>query len=263
LNHPHICQIYDVGADYLVLELVDGRELHGPRPANEAVRLALQIAEGLQAAHQRGILHRDLKPSNVIVTSDGVAKLLDFGIAKLEAPSRDVTLTADGTVLGTVAYMSPEQAQGKAVDARSDIFSFGALLYELVAGRRAFEGDTAAEVFGALLRQDPSPLDGWPALERVVRRCLQKDPAQRFQTVAELRAALEPLAAPSVERPPSIAVLPFENMSGDKENEYFSDGLASSTRSRGSGASRSSRERPRLRSRASTRTSAGSQRRSA
>ena len=226
LNHPNICQIYDVGPEYLVLELVEGRELQGPQPAAEAVRLAKQIAEGLQAAHARGILHRDLKPSNVIVTSAGVAKLLDFGIAKLEAPNRDVTLTADGTVLGTVAYMSPEQALGRSVDARSDIFSFGALLYELVAGRRAFEGNTAAEVFSALLRQDPPSSGGEAALERVIRRCLQKDPAQRFQSASELRAALELLAAAQAERPPSIAVLPFENMSGDKENEYFSDGLA-------------------------------------
>jgi serine/threonine-protein kinase len=224
LNHPHICQIYDVGPDYLVLELVDGRELAGPSPPADVVRLALQIADALQAAHARGILHRDLKPSNVVVTADGKAKLLDFGIAKLGARDSRAEQTVDGAVIGTVAYMSPEQAQGKTVDARSDIFSFGALLYELISGRRAFPGDTDAEAFGALLRDEPPPLDG-SALERVIRKCLQKNPARRFQTVSELKAALEPLAATG-ERAPSIAVLPFENMSGDKENEYFSDGLA-------------------------------------
>ena len=113
LNHPHICQIYDVGPDYLVLELVDGADLHGPQPEKRAARIALQIADALQTAHARGILHRDLKPSNVVVTAEGVAKLLDFGIAKLDTPSRDVTMTASGTVLGTAAYMSPEQAQGR------------------------------------------------------------------------------------------------------------------------------------------------------
>ena len=224
LNHPHICQIYDVGPNYLVLELVEGRELAGPSPSSDVVRLALQIADALQAAHARGILHRDLKPSNVVVTADGKAKLLDFGIAKLGPRGSRAEQTIDGAVIGTVAYMSPEQAQGRAVDARSDIFSFGALLYELLSGRRAFPGDTDAEAFGALLRDEPQPLDG-STLERVIRKCLQKDPARRFQTVGELRAALEPLAA-TAERGPSIAVLPFENMSGDKENEYFSDGLA-------------------------------------
>jgi serine/threonine-protein kinase len=224
LNHPHICQIYDVGPNYLVLELVDGREAAGPYPSSDVVRLALQIADALQAAHARGILHRDLKPANVIVAKDGQAKLLDFGIAKLGARDARAEQTIDGAVIGTVAYMSPEQAQGRAVDARSDIFSFGALLYELISGRRAFPGDTDAEAFGALLRDEPRPLDG-SALERVVRKCLEKDPARRFQTVSALKAALEPLAA-TAERGPSIAVLPFENMSGDKENEYFSDGLA-------------------------------------
>jgi serine/threonine-protein kinase len=135
-------------------------------------------------------------------------------------------MTSAGTVLGTAAYMSPEQAQGRPVDARSDIFSFGALLYEVVAGRRAFAGDTVAEVFGALLQKDPPPLEGAPSVEQVVRRCLQKDPARRYQSVAELRAALEPVAANGAKRAPSIAVLPFENMSGDKDNEYFSDGLS-------------------------------------
>jgi len=225
LNHPNICQIYDIGPDYLVLELVDGRELAGPVPSADVVRLGVQIADALRAVHSRGILHRDLKPSNVFVTKSGDAKLLDFGIAKLRDGDTRAAHTIDGAVIGTVAYMSPEQAQGKPVDARSDIFSFGALLYELISGRRAFRGDTDAEAFGALLRDEPPRLDAPAALERVVRKCLQKDPSQRFQTAGELVAALQPLASPA-SRGPSIAVLPFENMSGDKENEYFSDGLA-------------------------------------
>ena len=226
LNHPHICQIYDIGPDYLVLELVDGRQLEGPSSAPDAVRLALQITDALQAAHARGILHRDLKPSNVVVTSDGKSKLLDFGIAKLAARDSCAEQTIDGAVIGTAAYMSPEQAQGRALDARSDIFSFGALLYELISGRRAFPGSTDAEAFSAVLRDEPPPLHAPAPLERVVRKCLQKDPAQRFQTASALKAALEPLAATEPNPPRSIAVLPFENMSGDKENEYFSDGLA-------------------------------------
>jgi serine/threonine protein kinase len=211
LNHPHVCQIYDVGPDYLVLELVEGRELAGPAPVTDVVHLALQVADALQAAHARGILHRDLKPSNVVVTSDGKAKLLDFGIAKLGARDARAEQTVDGAVIGTVAYMSPEQAQGRAVDARSDIFSFGALLYELVSGRRAFPGDTDAEAFGALLRDEPRALEAPEPLARVIRKCLQKDPAQRFQSVSDLKAAIEALAT-TKERTPSIAVLPFENM---------------------------------------------------
>jgi serine/threonine-protein kinase len=188
--------------------------------------VALQIADALQAAHARGILHRDLKPSNVVVTADGKAKLLDFGIAKLAARDAQGEQTIDGTVIGTVAYMSPEQALGRPLDVRSDIFSFGALLYELISGRRAFPGNTDAEAFTAVLRDEPLPLDDAGPLDRIARKCLQKDPSQRFQTVSALRAALEPLGAAPPNAARSIAVLPFDNMSGDKENEYFSDGLA-------------------------------------
>jgi serine/threonine protein kinase len=262
LNHPHICQIYDVGPDYLVLELVDGRELEGPAPAADAVRVALQIADALQAAHARGILHRDLKPSNVVVTADGRAKLLDFGIAKLASREAHSEQTIDGAVIGTVAYMSPEQALGKQVDVRSDIFSFGALLYELISGRRAFPGNTDAEAFSAVLRDEPPPLSNAGALDRIARKCLQKDPSQRFQTASALKAALEPLAAAQPNAVRSIAVLPFDNMSGDKENEYFSDGLAEEIINTLAQipVSRSSRARRRSPSRASTRTSAASPR---
>jgi eukaryotic-like serine/threonine-protein kinase len=237
VNHPHICQIYDVGADYLVLEYVEGRTLAdrlrggaGPGlPIEEALRLARQIAEGLEEAHRKGILHRDLKPGNVMVTTKGVAKLLDFGLATLVSADDDVTRTLDGTVLGTAAYMSPEQAEGRPLDARSDIFSFGTVLYEMLSGSRAFGGTTALQVMNAVVRDEPPPLQSSPALERIVRRCLEKSPGQRFQTMAEVRSALEqPSTAPlkPIEREPSVAVLPFANMSADKENEYFSDGLA-------------------------------------
>ncbi len=226
LNHPHICQIYDVGPDYLVLEYVEGRPLQGPLPVNDAIRLAIQIAAALEEAHARGILHRDLKPANVMVTPQGAAKLLDFGLAKLLDADADVTRTLDGTVVGTAAYMSPEQAEGKPLDARSDIFSFGAVLYEMLSGTRAFAGQTSAQVVTAILRDDPPALQAPAGLERIVRRCLHKASAQRFQTMADVRAALEQLAAKPPELQPSIAVLPFANMSGDKDNEYFSDGLA-------------------------------------
>jgi eukaryotic-like serine/threonine-protein kinase len=218
LNHPHICQIFDIGPDYLVLEYIDGKPLQGPLPVEEAVRLALQITSALEEAHGRGILHRDLKPANILVTAKGSAKLLDFGLAKLaDAPDSDLTKTVEGTVLGTAAYMAPEQIEGKPCDARSDVFSFGAVLYELLAGRRAFDG------MASVLRDDPKPP---PALESVVMRCLAKQPGQRFQTIAEVKAALESTIANPVEKTPSIAILPFANMSRDADDEYFSDGLA-------------------------------------
>ena len=228
LNHPNICQLYDVGPDYLVLEFVEGRTLRGPLPVDEAVRLAIQIAEALQEAHRRGISHRDLKPGNIMVTPDGAVKLLDFGLAKrAPAGGSDATLTMEGTVMGTAAYMAPEQAEGKAADARSDIFSFGAVLYEMLSGRRAFAGESAISTMAAILHKEPPPLDGPPHLVQVVVRCLRKAPAERFQTIAEVRTALVGAGhGQPAQQQPSIAVLPFANMSADKENEYFSDGLA-------------------------------------
>ena len=153
------------------------------------------------------------------------AKLLDFGLAKASQPEADVTSTSEGTISGTAAYMSPEQAQGKFVDARSDVFSFGAVLYEVLSGRRAFEGDSSVEVLSAVLRDDPRPLGASP-IASVVRRCLEKDVSRRYQTMGEVRAALEDVTRATPDREPSIAVLPFMNLSADKENEYFSDGLA-------------------------------------
>jgi len=238
-NHPNICQIFDIGDDYLVLEYVKGRPLSSPLPEQEAVRLAIQIATALEAAHKKGIIHRDLKPSNIMVTEEGSVKLLDFGLAKLyeqdqsisNLPTEDFPATQAGAIMGTVAYMSPEQAQGQPADARSDIFSFGLVLYEMLSGQRAFLGDSNFTLLEAIVRKEPTPLKTSPILERIVKQCLEKNPSDRYQTISEVKAALEKAVEKKVttgskEPQPSIAVLPFVNMSGDKEQEYFSDGLA-------------------------------------
>jgi eukaryotic-like serine/threonine-protein kinase len=195
LNHPRICQLYDVGPDYLVMEYVEGEPLKGPLPVADAQRLAMQIAEALVAAHRKGIVHRDLKPANVLVNESG-AKLLDFGLAQIETPllSSDATMSAffseGGAVVGTVAYMSPEQALGQAVDARSDVFSFGAVLYELLSGRRAFAGDTPLATLSAVMHEPPPPLEAPAALERIVSRCLAKQPRDRFRSMEDVVLAL-------------------------------------------------------------------------
>ena len=239
LNHPNICQIHDIGDDYLVLEYVEGKPLSNQLKEQEAVRLAIQIATALEEAHQHGIIHRDLKPSNIIVTDKGSVKLLDFGLAKLYRQDQSISslTTADfpateaGAILGTMAYMSPEQAQGKPADAKSDIFSFGLVLYEMLSGKRAFSGDSNYAVMDAIVKKEPPRLQTSLALAKIVNRCLEKNPSERYQTISEVKAALEKAVekkvAISSEKPqPSIAVLPFVNMSGDKEQEYFSDGLA-------------------------------------
>ena len=224
LNHPNICTLHDVGDHYLVMELLDGRPLAGPLEPDDATRIAIQIADALDAAHRRGIVHRDLKPANVMLV-DGRPKLLDFGIATLRDPAViGATMTAEQAVSGTPAYMAPEQAQGLPVDARADIFSFGALLYELLSGRAAFDGSSPLAIVAAVLRDDPAPLATTPPLAEVVRRCLEKSPGRRFQTAAELRLALES-ASGAARQTASIAVLPFTNLSPDPEHEYFSDGL--------------------------------------
>jgi len=228
LNHPHICHLYDVGPNYLVMEYIEGQSLQCPVPVEEALRLAIQIASALEQAHGKGIIHRDLKPGNIIVSTRSGAKLLDFGLARFTSTNVDATQTSDGMVVGTCGYMSPEQATGTAVDERSDIFSFGVVLYEMLSGTRAFRGDTIAQVINEILHHDP-PLPPQPTFEPILRRCLSKQPMQRFQTMTEVRVALERVtrtAASTTEQRPSIAVLPFANRSGDPEDEYFSDGLA-------------------------------------
>jgi eukaryotic-like serine/threonine-protein kinase len=186
LNHPHICQLYDVGPNYLVMEYVEGTPLKGPLPLEKAVEYAGQILEALDAAHRKGITHRDLKPANILVTRQGI-KLLDFGLAKQAGPipedgatltqalTQPQALTQYGQIIGTPQYMAPEQLQGKEADARSDLFSFGCVLYEMLMGKRAFEGESAASVIAAILEREPAPLTTAPPLERVVRRSRAKE----------------------------------------------------------------------------------------
>jgi eukaryotic-like serine/threonine-protein kinase len=216
LNHPNILAVYDVGthdgSPYIVAELLDGGELReqlndGAIPPRKAIDYAQQIAKGLAAAHAKGIIHRDLKPENLFLTTDGRVKILDFGLAKLR-PQRSESATSEidtrkqitdpGTVMGTVGYMSPEQVRGKAADTRSDIFAFGAILYEMLSGRRAFKRETGAETMTAILKEEPPELPQTnpnfsPGLERVVRRCVEKEPEQRFQSASDLAFAIEAL----------------------------------------------------------------------
>ena len=212
LNHPGIVTVHDVssdgGQDFIVMEFLSGRPLDRliPRrglPLGEVLKYALQIADALAAAHTGGIIHRDLKPANIMVDDRGTVKLLDFGVAKLAgpidsdgSPTRSASVrTAEGTIVGTVAYMSPEQAQGKPVDSRSDVFSFGAVLYEMVTGRPAFRGDTSISTLAAVINQDPQPAgnDVPRELERIIFRCLRKDPDRRFHHMIDLKVALADL----------------------------------------------------------------------
>ncbi len=211
LNHPNILAVYDVGehqgAPYIVSELLEGETLRsrtsGPVPQRRALEYAQQIARGLAAAHEKGIVHRDLKPENVFIKTDGSAKILDFGLAKLAQPDllgaggnlSTLAQTRPGAIMGTVGYMAPEQVRGEPADHRSDIFAFGAILYEMLSGRRAFAKDTSAETLAAILKEDPSDLTAVdravaPGLSRIVDRCLEKNPSARFQSSQDLAFAL-------------------------------------------------------------------------
>jgi eukaryotic-like serine/threonine-protein kinase len=233
LNHPNILSVHDIGEQgglrYMVTELLEGQTLreklrNGPLPSRRAIEYGLQIAQGLAAAHEKGVIHRDLKPANLFVNKDGRVKILDFGLAKqnvwtdqenadgVTLASPDLTPTMPGVALGTVGYMSPEQVRGEAVDHRSDIFSFGAVLYEMLCGRRAFKQNTAAETMTAILKEDPPEFEKTEmpisaGAERIMRRCLEKSPAQRFQSAKDLGFALEALSGTSQtkERPPARA----------------------------------------------------------
>ncbi len=264
LNHPGIVTVYDIGESgatfFMAMELVEGRtvrELIGERalPMRKLIAVAAQVADGLAKAHDAGIVHRDLKPENVMVTVDGFAKILDFGLGKLVqaeaggagATARTVSrATGAGVVMGTAAYMSPEQALGRPVDFRSDQFSFGALLYELLTGEAAFARASAPETMAAVIREEPEPVErhapGTPVpLRWIVERCLAKDPEERYAStrdmardIARIRDSIPDAIAPAhastvavtaAAEVPSVAVLPFVNMSADPENEFFADGI--------------------------------------
>jgi len=229
LNHPNVTAVYDIGshdgAPYVVQELLEGETLRsvlagGKISTRRAIDFSLQIIRGLAAAHEKGIVHRDLKPDNVFVTNDGRVKILDFGLAKLthtEEKAGGTSLptatagTEPGVVLGTLGYMSPEQVRGRPADARSDIFAFGAILYEMLSGRRAFQGDSAADTMSAILREDPPDLSATkqnvsPGLERIVRHCLEKSPEQRFHSAHDLAFDLEALSGTS--GPSAVGAIP-------------------------------------------------------
>lgn len=229
LNHPNVLAVYDVGtyqdSPYLVTELLEGETLRQriqsrPIPARKATEYALQSARALVATHEKGILHRDLKPENIFLTADGQIKILDFGLAKLTRPDGDsaagdtptlASQTVAGVVLGTVGYMSPEQVRGKPADARSDLFSLGAILYEMLSGKRAFSGDTSADTMSAILKEEPPPLaDGQqkipPGLARIVEHCLEKNPADRFQSARDVAFALDAFSGPSTSSGSAVAL---------------------------------------------------------
>jgi serine/threonine protein kinase/tetratricopeptide (TPR) repeat protein len=274
LNHPNICTIHEIadydGQPFIVMELMEGKTLKHmiegkPLLVDRILELSIQISDALDAAHARGITHRDIKPANIFITRSGQAKVLDFGLAKLTAATAGVetvgasgrgttvlnmNLTSPGTAMGTIAYMSPEQARGEDLDARADLFSFGVVLYEMATGKHAFEGNTSAVIFDGILNGTPAPpaslnSDIPAPLENIINKALEKDRDLRYQSAAEMRSDLKrlkrdresssrttpakgtPAASriPAVREVKSVAVLYFENLSSAKEDEYFRDGM--------------------------------------
>src|SRR5882724_10223463 len=266
LNHPNICTIHGIeqheSEHFIVMELLDGESLadrirRGPLDIDSILTLGVQLADALESAHSKGIVHRDLKPANIFVTSRGQAKILDFGVAKIDrrndtdpnsmvATVRKDQLTSAGATIGTVAYMSPEQARGEITDARTDLFSIGTVLYQMATGILPFQGETSAVVFDAILNRDPTPVTLLnqslpPELNRIIGQALEKDRDLRYQIATDLKTALKRLKrdldsgkhaadsgmrrAASTLQDHSIAVLYFENLSGMKEDEYLRDGI--------------------------------------
>src|SRR5437867_800302 len=222
LNHPNLISVYDIGEHdgkpYIVEELLEGETLRarvraGPLSGRRAIDYGIQIARGMAAAHEKGIIHRDLKPENIFITNDGRVKILDFGLAKLTSTSEDgdaATLhkTEPGRVMGTAAYMSPEQVRGEKVDGRSDIFSFGCVLYEMLTGSQPFSRPSGAETMNAILHSDPADISKiTPALARILAKCLEKHPQARFQSAGDLAFHLEAISemsAPSMAAPAQV-----------------------------------------------------------
>lgn len=256
LSHPNICTVYDIGEErgkfFIVMEYLDGsmlRSLIGTHSIelDRILQISRDIADALAAAHAKNIIHRDIKPENIFICDAGQVKVLDFGLAKINVPderqseSATLILTEAGFALGTLPYMSPEQLQGKSVDHRTDIFSLGAVLYEMATGQRPFLGETSLELSSSILRDTPKPVTELrpelpTGLQRIVDRCLSKERTERYVSAQEMCHALELLrrqissgslsVVPDAVREASIAVLPFTNMSADPENEFFADGLS-------------------------------------
>ncbi len=225
LNHPNICTLHDVGPDYLVMELVDGPTLaeriaEGAMPLDEALPIARQIADALEAAHERGIVHRDLKPGNIKLTSSGSVKVLDFGLAKLggaaatlsdNSPTLSMHATQAGVILGTAAYMAPEQARGKVVDRRADIWAFGVVLHEMVTGKRVFEGEDLTETLASVVKVEPNLSEAPLPLQRLLKKCLEKDPKKRLRDIGDVWELLETpgATAPVATRAGRAGVVPW------------------------------------------------------